>query len=169
MLADMGLRTASSDQVAREVFDLPEIQAQLATLLSTNGPIDRPTLRSAILRTPELRREVNRIMHPVIGARVATRNPDVVEVPLLFEACLQHRYREVWVVICGPDETARRLRERYGPDADIDALTAWQLSERVKSSLGDLTFRTDQPAENVLRSLHEDVARCFPTRIAPPG
>ncbi len=168
MLADLGLRTASSDAVAREIFDEEEIQAALAARLGTPVPVTRAQLREAILNDPSLRRWTNRLMHPWVGRRLARIEADVVEVPLLFEACLQGRYREVWVAACGPEERTRRIKERYGPEADPEAFGAWQLHEDVKIALADEIVRTDRPLGAVHAYVRELAARRFPGRIAQP-
>lgn len=168
MLADMGLRTASSDAVAREIFNEKFIQDALAERLWVQPPVAPAALRESMLHDPGLRRWINRLMHPLVGERVATLKAEVVEVPLLFEACLQNRYREVWTVACGPAERERRLRARYGSSADLEALEAWQLPERVKIGLADRLIRTDEPIEAVHRVLTAEVTRCFPSRIALP-
>ncbi|RYG26212.1 dephospho-CoA kinase, partial [bacterium] len=165
-LAELGLRTASSDAIAREIFHEKFVQASLAEKLGEPTPVLPATLREAMLREPSLRRWVNRLMHPLVGERIQRMEVDVVEVPLLFEACLQHRYREVWTVACGPEERARRLRLRYGPEVDLKAFGAWQLGEGVKSALADVIIRTDLPPEHVLKVLRVEAARCFSARIA---
>ncbi|RYG39612.1 dephospho-CoA kinase, partial [bacterium] len=153
MLADLGLRTASSDLIAREIFHEDSMQDALARRLGEPKPVLPATLRTAMLRDPGLRRWTNQAMHPLVGERLAKIEVDVVEVPLLFEACLQGRYREVWTASCGPAERKRRLHERYGLYADLNALGSWQLSERVKNALADRVVRTDHPSEHVLRFL----------------
>lgn len=168
MLAEMGLRTASSDAVAREVFREEAVQGALAGRLGVKVPVAPAQLREAMLRDPDLRRWTNRLMHPLVGERLKTIPADVVEVPLLFEACLQGRYRETWCVVCGPEERARRLRARYGPEADLAAYGRWQLSERAKAALADVTIRTDQAFEAVLSTVRAEAARTFPERIAHP-
>ena len=169
MLADLGLRTASSDAVAREAFREEAVQTALRARLGGAGPVERAELREALLRDPSLRRWTNRLMHPLIGERVRALRADVVEVPLLFEACLQGRYREVWTASCGAAERARRLRARYGPEADLRAYGAWQLDEAAKDALADVVVRTDLPLRNVLTHVVAEAARCFPERIAHPG
>ena len=169
MLADMGLRTASSDLIAREIFGEEAIQKALAERLGVVGPVTRGLLREAILRDSSLRRWTNRLMHPLVGERMERVEADVVEVPLLFEACLQSRYREVWTVACGNVERARRLRSRYGEGADLRAFGAWQLSEPTKVALADVVVRTDRPPAHVLTQVVAEAARCFTERIAHPG
>ncbi len=169
MLADLGLLTASSDAVAREIFGEDAVQGALRKRLGREGPVAREELREAILRDPSLRRWTNRLIHPRIGERLARIKADVVEVPLLFEACLQGRYREVWTASCGEAERERRLRLRYGPEADVRAYGRWQLDEAVKDALADKVIRTDRSAESVLTHVVAEAARCFPGRVALPG
>lgn len=169
MLADLGLRTASSDGVAREIFGEKFIQRRLAERLGVSGPVAPAALREGMLHDPSLRRWTNRLLHPLVGERLAGIAADVVEVPLLFEACLQGRYREVWAASCGPVERERRLRERYGLEADIRAFGEWQLSERTKDALADLVVRTDRPRHTVLSEVVAEAARCFPECVAHPS
>ena len=164
----MGLRTASSDTVARAIFNEVSVQTVLADRLSVSVPVTPSVLRESMLREPGLRRWINRLMHPLVGEQISALEAYVVEVPLLFEACIQHSYREVWTVACGQQERARRLRQRYGPDADIQALGGWQLDETVKTALADVIIRTDTSHETVLKVLRAEAARCFPARIALP-
>lgn len=100
---------------------------------------------------------------------MANFDADVFEVPLLFEACLQHRYREVWTVTCAPQERTRRIQERYGPEASLERYEAWQLPDAVKTALSDVIVRTDEPLENVLRTVRTEAARSFPGHIADRG
>lgn len=165
-LAEMGLRTASSDAIARKVFQSDAVQSALSERLGVTSPVQPAALREAMLHDPPLRRWTNRLMHPLVGERLALIEVDVVEVPLLFEACLQARYREVWVAACGKEERARRLHERYGPEADLQALERWQLTERTKEALADTVIRTDAPRHTVLTVLKAEAARCFSERIA---
>lgn len=168
LLAEMGLRTASSDAVARSIFGEEAVQRALSDRLGLPAPISPKFLREAILGDPDLRRWLNRLMHPLVGEAMSALEVDVVEVPLLFEACLQSRYREVWTVACGWEERERRLRARYGPEADLEAFKKWQLPEDVKIALADRTIRTDRSIEAVFTVLKAEVARCFPSRIALP-
>ena len=169
MLGDLGLRTASSDAIAREIFEEEGVQKVLAERLRIGGPVTRGALREAILRESSLRRWTNRLIHPLVGERLALIEADIVEVPLLFEACLQGRYREVWTASCGHEERERRLKARYGPYIDPGAYTRWQLDERVKDGLADLVIRTDRPLQHVLRVVASEATHRFPERVAHPG
>ena len=168
MLADLGLRTASSDTIAREVFLAEAIQETLRGRLGGEGPVSAAELRMALLGDPSIRRWTNRLIHPLVGERLAATGADVVEVPLLFEACLQGRYREVWTASCGEAERSRRLRERYGAEVDLRAFRRWQFDESTKECLADLTVRTDRPLRDVHSFLVGEAQRTFPGRVAHP-
>ena len=86
-LAEEGLRTASADEVAREVFDDPVVQSEIGQRLEVDGPIEREKVRSLIEGDPSKRRALNEVMHPEILARlislarrlVASQLPTVVK------------------------------------------------------------------------------------------
>lgn len=147
MLSELGFRTASADEIAKEVFQRPEIQEGVATIF---GTFDRENIRAAMTMKPELRRELNRIMHGPIWEGILAEIPDFVEIPLLVETCLHIRFRKVWVVTCGPEEQRRRLKARLGSEAPIDALLATQISTRAKAKFADRIVRTNVEPGSVL-------------------
>ena len=114
ILRDQGLATENSDAIARRVFLESDVQLQLGALIGGQSSVLPETLRQAIAARPNLRRQVNRIMHPRILEALDASSADVLEVPLLLEACIQGRFRRVWVVTCGPEEQLRRLVARLG-------------------------------------------------------
>ncbi len=161
MLREMGLKVASSDEVARELFQDADFNAQLARIIRLDAPVEPRTLRAAMLGSDSVRRSVNRLTHPIIGERVRRLGAAFVEVPLLFEACLQGQYDEAWVVTCGPEEQRRRLLERYGAEWDIDSLLRVQLPIRARTALADRVLRTNCPVGNVRSSLRKAVRDVF--------
>jgi dephospho-CoA kinase len=156
-LAAMGYRTASADAMARDVFGQEDIQASLAEAVSLPLPIDREALRATISREPAHRRMVNEITHPRILAMLLSSDATFVEVPLLLETCIQGHFHQVWVVTCGPEEQRKRLVERYGEGAQVDAIISSQLRTPAKTIFSDRIVRTNQPREHVRRLLSEAV------------
>jgi dephospho-CoA kinase len=148
-LRDGGYPTFSSDVIAREIFEDPEVNALLARAAALPPPVGREALREAILRDPSVRRSVNRIMHPRVGAAQRAHPRGFFEVPLLVEACLQGEFDRVWVVTCGAIEQRRRLRERLGEEAVVEGLLAAQLPTEVKVAFADLVLRTNEPPDRV--------------------
>lgn len=162
MIRGLGHATASSDAMAREVFHDPAVQALLAELVGTDaGIVTPPELREAMAASDEVRKAVNRIMHPRIRSLMMSSEASFHEVPLLIEACLYGRYDGVWVVTCGPDEQLRRLSTRLGDEAKAAALIGLQLSSEVKVAFADRVIDSAQSlpqVEAAVRRLIGEVA-----------
>jgi dephospho-CoA kinase len=160
-LRGLGLRTASADDVARQVFESVEVQARLAEMLQVQGPVTPPDLREHLWENSRLRRSVNSLMHPLILERLNELRADAIEIPLLIETCLQGHFRQVWVVTCGPEEQRTRLRARMGEGTDLDAILASQLPTEVKVTFGDVIVRTNRPPDDVIRFITAVARRTF--------
>jgi len=161
ILANLGFSTLSADLLAKEVFNDPEVNRSLASLLDIPFPVAPSDILNAISNRSGARRAVNRIMHPRILAGIQQSEAEFVEIPLLIEACLQGNFDRTWLVTCGRDEQRRRLRERYGDSFDFEALLAAQLTFSVKMVFADEVIRTNFPLETVRRNVSEALARRF--------
>lgn len=150
-LAELGYSTASSDVLARQVFDSDRVQSGLSDLLGEDGPITAETLRARIWDNSALRRAVNRLMHPLILERIENSRADVIEVPLLIETCLQGYFERVWVVTCGLEEQRRRLVLRLRDEDQADRIISTQLPSDVKCAFADVVVRTNRALEDVNR------------------
>lgn len=159
MLADAGWRTASADDLAREVMAEIAVQASLAEILGASPPVAPALLREAMARDPEMRRQVNSLTHPRIARAMLGSNANFIEVPLLIEACLQGSFESVIVVTCGPEEQLRRLTERLGDGQAARSMLAMQLPTRSKAPFSDDLIRTNQPLDIVRQLVNECVDR----------
>jgi dephospho-CoA kinase len=156
-LRELGYGTASADDVARQFFEEPLTQAKLAEILEQSPPVSPDVLRRAIATQPEVRRAVNRFMHPGIRARLAAGDAPFVEVPLLIETCLQDDFDRIWVVTCGREEQLIRLGQRIGAD-QAQRLIATQLPTRVKEAFADHVIRTNKPESFVFEEVRKIAA-----------
>lgn len=145
-----GYRTASSDAIARELFNSPAIQGAIAEILGTSAPVAPAALREALV-DPEIRRSVNSITHPKILQAIRTDSAQFFEVPLLIETCLQEEFDRVWVVTCGPEEQLRRLTARLGDADSAESIIRTQLTSRAKIPFADRVLRTNQRESTVQR------------------
>jgi dephospho-CoA kinase len=153
-MASAGVSTLSSDAVAREVFEEPEVQRELSRLINSEK-VDRDALRARIAEEPHLRREVNRLMHPFVWKKIRNSKAVAVEIPLLLEACLQGEFARVWIVTCGPEEQLRRLARRLGSEDQAKKLIASQLPTQAKLVFGDRIVRTNEPPTGVCHRVVE--------------
>jgi len=144
MLVRRGAILVDADQIAREVVEpgspvLAEIAERFgAQVLQSDGSLNRKRLGEMIFRDPDLRRELNRIIHPPIRATMLermrageSRHPDklvVADVPLLYESGLERMFEEVVVVYVPREVQLARLMRR-------DGLTREQAEERLSAQM----------------------------------
>lgn len=155
-LHEAGYRTASADEIAREVFHGPEVLQQIEAAFGTS---DRAELRRRLGADAGARRTLNALLHPPTWAALEASEVEVVEVPLLIEAVLFSHFEGVWVVTCGEEEQRRRLRERL-PNEDaatqertIVELLQAQIPTRAKIAFGDRIIHTNLPQADVRREV----------------
>jgi dephospho-CoA kinase len=157
-----GHPVASSDAIARELFEEPSVQEALAAVLSIRGSVSRERLRGAIAGSSSCRRRVNRVFFPRILTRLDEVGPAFVEVPLLVETCLQNSFSRVWVAHCGHEEQRARLMQRYRDETLVHQLIHAQLPTEVKMAFADLIVRTNEPVEAVndfvIRAAEREIA-----------
>lgn len=148
-LAERGLTVIDADQVAREVVEpgepaLADIAARFGDhLVRADGSLDRQGLADVVFVDDEARRDLDRITHPRIAARIAERiaaldaswdrpGPPmaVVDHPLLIETGQVNRFDAVVVVLAPVEERVRRLVEQRGlGEADARARIAAQCTD----------------------------------------
>lgn len=157
-IEELGLKTSSADAIARDLFNDPFVNDQIASLIDEVSPVDRDQLRKALAVDPDLRRKLNALMHAPVMERLLSGEADVVEIPLLYEACLQMDFDEVWVVTCGREEQLRRLALRY-PGEDVSKYLRWQLPTRIKAISADVVIRTDAPEATTWKIVEKEVQR----------
>lgn len=150
-LRDAGYTTLSADDVARRVYEEPSTQDRLAEIVGRR--VGRAELRAILARDGRVRRAVNALMHGEVFRRLASSDAQVLEVPLLAEACLVDFGGEVWSVSCDEAAQRDRLAARLGDRKEADRLIASQLPARVKNRLSDRVVSTDDPPDRVRRSV----------------
>jgi dephospho-CoA kinase len=117
------------------------------------GTVDRAAVARHAFGAPEERAWLERLLWPLVGARVAAwreeqsaREPPpralVVETPLLFEAGLDGLYDATLVIVA--DEALRAQRAAARGHAAVDERTARQLSQEEKAARADHVVRNDR-------------------------
>ncbi|MGD9037699.1 MAG: dephospho-CoA kinase [Syntrophobacterales bacterium] len=128
--ARLGAKVLDADKVAREVV-MPGQPAWLKLqqifgpkYFLPDGEVNRSKLRKLVFADPEKKSKLNAIVHPEVMKEInrrfeqlATSAQDavvVVDVPLLLEVGVAHRFDRVIVVFVTENVQIKRLRQRDG-------------------------------------------------------
>lgn len=128
--ARLGAKVLDADKVAREVV-LPGQPAWLKLqqafgpeFFLPDGEVNRNKLRRLVFADPEERGKLNAIVHPEVMKEINRRFEQltasaqdvvvVVDVPLLLEVGVAHRFDRVIVVYVTENVQIKRLRQRDG-------------------------------------------------------
>ena len=128
--ARLGAKVLDADKVAREVVQpgqpawLKLQQAFGPEFFLPDGEINRSKLRRLVFADPEERSKLNTIVHPEVMKEINRRFEQlttsvqdavvVVDVPLLLEVGVAHRFDRVIVVYVTENVQIMRLRQRDG-------------------------------------------------------
>jgi dephospho-CoA kinase len=165
LLRDRGFTVIDTDDVVHDLFensaDLRKaILARFGDSILTEGKIDRNRLGNLVFEDAVARKDLERIVHPaVLNAcdrildQLPTASTVFMLVPLLFEAGLEQRYKEVWTVTTSEPTLRERLRRDRGlTDEQINKRLAAQIpqhekarrSHRVINNSGTISDTTQQ-------------------------
>jgi len=145
-LERLGAAVLSTDEVVRELYEGDEVRAAVVGRwgdeVAPGGRVDRDAIASRAFAEPGEREWLERLIWPLVGARVAgwivetrDRRPApraaVVETPLLFEAGMDGAYDATIAVIA--DEDVRRERAAGRGHVLVAERTARQLTQEEKA------------------------------------
>jgi dephospho-CoA kinase len=151
LFAKVGISIVDTDQIARQLTAAGEpaliaIENEFGPeFLQADGNLDRARMRHLIFASPEAKKKLEAILHPLIRDEVKCRlalaqSPyAIVAVPLLLET---GAYREivqrVLVVDCSEEQQVERVVARDGLDeAEIRAIMASQLGRQARLRQAD--------------------------------
>ena len=89
-------------------------------ILTADGHLDRPALRTIVFSDPKARADLEALIHPAIGAEVESRSAasggpyQILVIPLLVEKNLGSQLDRVLLIDCEEELQIRRLRARDG-------------------------------------------------------
>jgi dephospho-CoA kinase len=155
MLRKRGIFTLSADALAKDVLWDESVQDRLMSRFESEEPVSGVVLKSLLMQGNENRRAINRIMHPAIVSQIEASSATFIEVPLLFETCLQTSFDAIWVASCAKEVQISRLRARYGEKANFDQIS-WQLDSKVARAFADAVIDTSVSQAETLGSLLQE-------------
>jgi dephospho-CoA kinase len=173
-LRALGVPVIDADQLAREVVapGTPGLAAVAAafgpSVLLPDGSLDRPHVADLVFSDPALRRRLNAIVHPLIGAASAARVAELAaqgqalacyEAALLVENGLVEAFRPLVVVAVPEDVQATRAMARdHTTEAQARARIAAQLPLATKVAAADYVIDNGGTREETERRTDEVLA-----------
>ena len=166
LLAARGAVIVDADAITREVQEpgTPTFVAMVdrfgAGIVAADGTLDRAAVADLVFNDPEALADLNKIVHPAVGAEIARRMQDladtdavvVLDVPLLVESSRAYPVAGLLVVDVDPEVAVVRLVEQRGMrEADARARMARQASRE------DRLARADRVIDNA--GTPDDLAR----------
>ncbi|WP_424214322.1 dephospho-CoA kinase [Streptomyces sp. BI20] len=159
LLAQYGAVVVDADRIAREVVEpgTPGLAAVVDAfgpeILTPDGTLDRPRLGSLVFADPDRLAVLNRIVHPLVGARSAeleaAAGPEAIvvhDVPLLTENGLAPLYDLVVVVDARPETQLHRLTNLRGmPEDEARNRMAAQADRADRLAIATLVVDNDGP------------------------
>ena len=167
--ASLGLVTLDCDQIARQV--VAPGQKGYAGVVNLFGPevvtadktLDRSRMRRMMMDRPELRRQLEALLHPLIFESLFTQmaaadyGPEkacAAEVPLLFETGAQENFDVVVVVAAPEDALTRRIADRDKVDpAEADKILSLQMAQEKKIARADYVIQNQGSPGEVFESV----------------
>ena len=143
-----------------------------ADFIGADGALDRSRMRERAYRDPDARRQLEAIIHPLVGQEVerqaraavdAGARCIVFDIPLLVES---GRWRQqvdrVLVVDCEPETQVARVAARSGLAADeVRAIIAAQAPRALRLAAADIVICNEGLDLPALRYEVEQAARSF--------
>lgn len=143
-----------------------------ADFIGADGALDRERMRAHVYAHPAARRELEAIVHPLVGAEserqvqaalAAGARSIVFDIPLLVESGRWRRQVDrVVVVDCTPATQVARVQARSGlTAAEVEAIIAAQAPRGLRLAAADTVIFNDGLTLAQLRAEVERAARTF--------
>ena len=156
MFKDLGVPIWDADAAVHRLYApdgaaIPPLKALIPEAIGADG-VDRNILTHKILQDPGLLKQIEAIVHPLVGkdradflvsAREQGANLVLVDVPLLFETGGEAYVDAVIVVSCSPEMQRTRVLARPGmTEEKFASILARQTPDDVKRAKSDFVIDT---------------------------
>lgn len=168
MFRRLGAEIIDADLLARKVVEpgsivLDQIRRKFGKdLVTSDGTLNRPLLRTRMIESPQLREDLNALTHPEIirleaeGIEASTRDLILVDAPLMIESGSHERFREIVLVYVTKKIQLKRLMKRDKlSQGEAEAFLATQMNleekKRFATYLVDNSGTLEETASQVVR------------------
>jgi len=169
MLAQLGASIIDADQISRSLtapggLALPAIRQAFGDgVFHADGTLNRPALSAVVFSNAQAIQQLNAITHPLVQqqmeAQLETCRKNgvqivILDVPLLFEANMQHMGDLVACVTAPEDIQIARMKSRNGYSRE-EALSRIrsQMPVGEKAARSDVVIDTNVPLEQLERNV----------------
>ncbi len=156
ILSELGAAAIDADHIAHQVLGIGDatydavIEAFGDGILNDDGEIERSALGAIVFADPARLKQLEKITHPAIRARIDLRIREteerivVIEAIKLLEGALKHVVDSIWVVDAGPENQLHRLMTaRSLSEAEAQRRMELQNSQADKLRQADVIIRND--------------------------
>lgn len=172
MFAEAGVPVWDADSTVHRLYATGEAGAaaiaKIAPEALVDGAVDRSKLREAIMEHASLLKQVEGVIHPLVGqdragflanAREQGHRIAVVDIPLLFEGGGEKHVDQV-VVVTAPAEVQRaRVLERPGMTEEaFETILAKQVPDSIKREKADHLIDTSLGMDHARQRVAEIIA-----------
>jgi dephospho-CoA kinase len=174
LFAEAGVPVYDADATVHRLYEgeaVPVIEAAFPGT-TANGKVDRNKLSAQVVHDPAAMKQLERIVHPMLGASRQKFLLDaeqsgapiaVVDIPLLFETGGEKRVDAVVVVTTTPEIQRKRILSRDNMTGEkLDAILARQLPDAEKRVRADFVVDTSdglEPVRTRIRDILQQAAK----------
>jgi dephospho-CoA kinase len=170
LFAEAGVPVYDADAAVHQIYQGEAASAIEAAFPGTtvDGKVDRVRLSAQVLHNPAAIKQLEQIVHPMLGASRQKFLDDaersgapvaVVDVPLLFETGGEKRVDAVVVVTTTPEAQRERILARDNmTNEKLDAILARQLPDAEKRKRADFVVDTSHGLDPVRAAIRDILA-----------
>lgn len=161
LFEEAGVPVYDADATVHQLYQgeaAPAIEAAFPGT-TVDGKVDRPKLSARVVHDPAAMKQLEQIVHPMLGASRQKFFADaeragapvaVVDVPLLYETGGEKRVDAVVVVTTSPENQRARIMARGTMTSEaLDSILARQLPDAEKRKRADFVVDTSHGLEPV--------------------
>jgi dephospho-CoA kinase len=167
LLEKHGAVVIDADAIAREVVEpgtpgYDAVVQRFGADVVADGRLDRAALAKIVFNDADALADLNRIVHPLVGERVAELNdsapPDAVvvyDVPLLAEKAMAEGFDVVVMVLADRERRLERLERRGMTREDAEARMASQVDDERRREIADEIITNDRTPDELAAAVDE--------------
>ena len=171
LFAEAGVPVYDADAAVHKIYEGEAAPAVEAAFPGTtvDGKVDRNRLSARVLNDPAAIKQLEQIVHPMLGASRKKFLEDaersgapvaLVDVPLLFETGGEKRVDAVVVVTTTPEAQRERILARDNMTSEkLDAILARQLPDAEKRKRADFVVDTSHGLDPVRAAIRDILAK----------